>query len=90
MTETLDISVVIPVYNEEENIPLLYEQLSAALNELGKSYEVIVVDDGSKDNSFERLKEVHEKDSRWQIIRFRRNFGQTAGMSAGFNASRGD
>ncbi len=90
MTETLDISVVIPVYNEEKNIPLLYDELSAALNEIGKSYEVIVVDDGSKDNSFERLQEIHEKDTRWQIIRFRRNFGQTAGMSAGFNASRGD
>jgi len=90
MTETLDLSVVIPVYNEEDNIPLLYEQLSAALNELGKSYEVIVIDDGSKDKSFERLKEIHEKDPRWQIIRFRRNFGQTAGMSAGFNESRGE
>jgi glycosyltransferase involved in cell wall biosynthesis len=89
MTELLDISVVIPLYNEEENIPPLYEELSAALNELGLSYEVIVIDDGSKDASFARLKAIHENDSRWQIIRFRRNFGQTAGMAAGFELSRG-
>jgi len=89
MTDLLDISVVIPVYNEEDNIPPLYDELSAALNELGLSYEVIVIDDGSKDDSFNRLKAIHEKDPRWQIISFRRNFGQTAGMAAGFEASRG-
>jgi glycosyltransferase involved in cell wall biosynthesis len=89
MSEELDISVVIPVYNEEENIPLLYDELSAALNELDSSYEVIVIDDGSKDKSFEALRAVHEQDSRWQIVRFRRNFGQTAGMAAGFKAAQG-
>ena len=89
MTELLDLSVVIPVYNEEDNIPPLYDELSAALNELGLSYEVIVIDDGSKDGSFKRLKAIHEKDNRWQIISFRRNFGQTAGMAAGFQAARG-
>lgn len=89
MDKELDISVVIPVYNEEKNIPHLYDELSAALNELGMSYEVVVIDDGSKDGSFEALKAVHEKDSRWQIIQFRRNFGQTAGMAAGFKAAQG-
>lgn len=89
MPEQFDISVVIPVYNEEDNIPPLYDELSAALNELGLSYEVIVVDDGSSDASFERLQAIHERDPRWQIIRFRRNFGQTAGMAAGFEAARG-
>lgn len=89
MTELLDISVVIPVYNEEDNIQPLYDELSAALNELDLSYEVIVIDDGSKDDSFNRLKAIHEKDPRWQIISFRRNFGQTAGMAAGFETSRG-
>lgn len=84
-----DVSMVIPIYNEEENIPYLYDELSAALDELGLSYEVIAVDDGSKDGSYEALKQVHEKDSRWQIIQFRRNFGQTAGLSAGFAAARG-
>ncbi len=85
-----DISVVIPLYNEAENIPPLYDELSAALNELPQSYEVVVVDDGSSDRSFEELKAIHERDSRWQIIRFRRNFGQTAGISAGFEAARGE
>jgi glycosyltransferase involved in cell wall biosynthesis len=85
-----ELSIVIPLYNEEDNIEPLYEELSAALDELNRTYEVIVVDDGSRDRSFERLKTVHQRDPRWRIIRFRRNFGQTAGLSAGFNASRGD
>lgn len=89
MSDLLDISVVIPVYNEEENIPHLYAELSAALNELGMSYEVIVIDDGSKDASFAALKAIHEQDSSWKVIRFRRNFGQTAGMAAGFEAANG-
>lgn len=89
MSEMLDLSVVIPVYNEEDNIQPLYDELSVALNELGRSYEVIVIDDGSKDDSFNRLKAIHEQDSRWQIISFRRNFGQTAGMAAGFKSARG-
>ncbi|MEL7434236.1 MAG: glycosyltransferase, partial [Chloroflexota bacterium] len=89
MPDLLDISVVIPVYNEEDNINPLYDELSSALNELGVSYEVIVIDDGSKDASFERLQALHERDPRWQIIQFRRNFGQTAGVAAGFEASRG-
>lgn len=86
----LQLSVVIPLYNESENIPHLYEELSAALDALGRSYEVIIVDDGSRDNSFEQLRLIHERDSRWQIIRFRRNFGQTAAMSAGFQIARGE
>lgn len=89
MPNLIDLSVVIPLYNEEDNIPPLYEQLSVALNALNLDYEVIVIDDGSQDDSFNRLKTIHENDSRWQIISFRRNFGQTAGMAAGFEASRG-
>jgi glycosyltransferase involved in cell wall biosynthesis len=88
--ENPEISVVIPVYNEEKNIEPLYEELSAALNEMGRTYEVIVVDDGSRDNSFEELKKVYERDPHWQVIRFRRNFGQTAGFSAGFDHASGD
>lgn len=90
MTGSVDLSVVIPLYNEQDNIPDLYTELSTALNELHLNYEVIVIDDGSKDSSFERLKAIHERDSRWQIIRFRRNFGQTAGIAAGFAASQGE
>lgn len=84
-----ELSIVIPLYNEAENVEPLYAELSAALDAVGRSYEVIVVDDGSRDDSFARLKAVHGRDGRWRIIRFRRNFGQTAGFAAGFAAARG-
>jgi len=84
-----ELSIVIPVYNESENIAPLYQEVTAALTDLGRSYEVIVVDDGSADDSFARLAEVHRQDPRWRIIRFRRNFGQAAGFAAGFAAARG-
>jgi glycosyltransferase involved in cell wall biosynthesis len=89
--QTLDpeLSVVIPLYNEAENVEPLYAELSAALAATGRSYEVLIIDDGSRDDSFARLKAVHERDPRWRIVRFRRNFGQTAGFSAGFDAARG-
>lgn len=83
------LSVVVPVYNEEDNIGPMYDELTSALEELGCTYEVVVVDDGSQDESFIRLKKIHEQDPHWQIIRLRRNFGQTAGLTAGFDAARG-
>jgi glycosyltransferase involved in cell wall biosynthesis len=85
-----ELSVVIPLYNEVQNVEPLYAELSAALEPIGRSYEVIVVDDGSRDGSFNCLKAVHESDPRWRIICFRRNFGQTAGFAAGFAAARGE
>ena len=85
-----EISMVIPIYNEEDSIPHLYEELDGVLQELGRPYEVIVVDDGSRDRSFELLAEIHEKNSSWRVFQFRRNFGQTAAMQAGFDAARGD
>ncbi len=84
---TPELSIVIPVYNEADNIQPLYEELGAALDAMGQPYEVIVVDDGSRDDSFERLRAVYERDPRWQVVRFRRNFGQTAAMAAGFDAA---
>lgn len=84
------ISIVVPLYNEEEAIDELYRQLTAALEAYGASYEVIVADDGSTDGSFEKLSAIHERDPRWRIIRFRRNFGQTAGFSAGFDRAKGE
>ncbi len=84
------LSVIVPVYNESENIEPLYFELTAALQELDYAYEVIVVDDGSQDDSYLRLKRFHEQDPRWRILRLRRNFGQTAGLSAGFDMARGD
>ncbi len=85
-----EISMVIPIYNEEQSIPPLYDELDGVLQELGRPYEVIVVDDGSRDRSFELLAEIHERNPRWRVLQFRRNFGQTAGMQAGFDAARGN
>lgn len=85
----MDLSVVIPIYYEEENIRPLYDAVTAALDPTGLSYEIITVDDGSGDGSFAVLKELALVDKRLRVIRFRRNFGQTAAMAAGFEASRG-
>jgi glycosyltransferase involved in cell wall biosynthesis len=84
------ISVVIPLFNEEESIPHLYQALTDALESYGRPYEVIIVDDGSRDRSFALLKEIAEKDPRFTAIRLRRNFGQTAAFAAGFAQARGD
>ena len=84
-----ELSVVIPLYNEAENVEPLYAELSSALDATGRSYEVVVVDDGSRDDSFARLREVNCRDPRWRIIRFRRNFGQSPAFAAGFDAARG-
>jgi glycosyltransferase involved in cell wall biosynthesis len=86
----LDLSIIIPIYNEEENIRPLYEQLKVALQGQGLSYEIITVDDGSSDNSFGILKELHRQDTHLKVIRFRRNFGQTAAFAAGFDQSQGE
>jgi glycosyltransferase involved in cell wall biosynthesis len=85
----MDLSIVIPLYNEEENIEPLYAQLKATLEGIDREYEIIVVDDGSTDGSFDILKRLHEDDERLKVIRFRRNFGQTAAFAAGFDRSQG-
>jgi glycosyltransferase involved in cell wall biosynthesis len=85
----VDLSIVVPIYNEEENIPLLVETISAALADSRLEYELILVDDGSGDGSFPLLKGIAESDPRVRVIRFRRNFGQTAAMAAGFDAATG-
>ena len=86
----IDVSVVVPMFNEVDNVEPLYEQLTSALEPLGRPYEVVIVDDGSADGTFEKLRDLQRRDDRWRIIRLRRNFGQTAGFSAGFEAARGD
>ena len=86
----MDISVVIPVYNEEESLSLLYERLNAVLSSLKKEYEIIFVDDGSIDKSWEVLCRLKEKDDHIKLIRFTRNFGQTAAMAAGFAEAEGE
>jgi glycosyltransferase involved in cell wall biosynthesis len=83
------LSVVIPIRNESASIPELYRQLTSALERWGRPYEILLVDDGSTDDSFERLAAVQASDARVRVIRFRRNFGQTAAFAAGFAHARG-
>jgi len=85
----MDLSIVVPIYFEQDNIRPLYAAITAALDPSGLAYEIICVDDGSGDNSFPLLKELAAADQRLRVIRFRRNFGQTAAMAAGFEAARG-
>ncbi len=84
-----EISIVVPLLNEQDNIGTLHQQISDALTDKF-NYEVIFIDDGSTDNSFEILKKLHKSNPKVRIIRFRKNFGQTAALSAGFNHARGD
>ncbi len=85
-----EISIVIPIFNEEENIQILYSELNKILEELKKDYEIIFVDDGSNDRSFEILEKIHNEDKNVKIIKFRKNFGQTAAISAGFEKAKGE
>jgi glycosyltransferase involved in cell wall biosynthesis len=89
MNDIVELSIVIPLFNEEECVELLYTQLKGALEPLGQSYEIIIVDDGSTDRSFELLKGLQDRDKRLKVIRFRRNFGQTAAFAAGFEYAQG-
>lgn len=86
----LGLSVVIPVYNEAENLETLHRELIAVCPKLGRTYEILFIDDGSQDGSFDVLKRIQKKDKRVKVIRFRKNFGQTAAMSAGFDYARGE
>ncbi|HMP39061.1 MAG TPA: glycosyltransferase family 2 protein [Roseiflexaceae bacterium] len=88
-TEEVHVSVVVPIYNEAESIPLLYERLTTELDALALPYEIIAVDDGSRDTSFKLLADLARRDQRFRVVRFRRNFGQTAAFSAGFDRARG-
>jgi glycosyltransferase involved in cell wall biosynthesis len=89
MNDEIELSIVIPLFNEEESVEPLYAQLKEALEPLEQSYEIIIVDDGSTDRSFELLRGLQAQDKRLKVIRFRRNFGQTAAFAAGFEYARG-
>ena len=84
------ISVVVPVYNEERSIALLYEELQAALDPLGEPWEAVYVDDGSTDASFAALTRLHAANENVRVVRLRRNFGKAAALGAGFAQAAGD
>jgi glycosyltransferase involved in cell wall biosynthesis len=84
-----DISVFLPVFDEESNLRLLHAKLDEALKKLGRTAEIIYVDDGSRDGSLAILRELAEMDERVRVVALRRNYGQTAAMAAGIDAARG-
>jgi len=86
----LYLSIVIPVYNEEDSLPLLHAQLRAVLDTLDRSSEIIYIDDGSSDTSYAVLKRLAQDDARMRVVSFRRNFGQTAAIAAGVDYAQGE
>src|ERR1051326_8520657 len=87
--ETPDVSVFLPVFNEEPNLRPLHAKLDEALKSLGRSAEIVYVDDGSSDDSLKILREIAQMDPRVRVVALRRNYGQTAAMAAGIDAARG-
>ena len=79
----MELSIVIPVYNEEENVEPLVQEIKSAVEQLGKGYEIVIVDDGSTDGTFEVLARLHEREAHLRVVRLKRNFGQTAALAAG-------
>jgi glycosyltransferase involved in cell wall biosynthesis len=86
---TPEISIIIPIKNESENLQRLHQELTASLEPVGRPYELIFIEDGSTDESFQLLAKLQASDPRVRVIRFRRNFGQTAAFAAGFASARG-
>ncbi len=86
----VSLSIVAPVYNEASNIRPLYDEITRALEGVAEDYEIILVDDGSTDGGFEIMEALHRVDPRLVVVRFRRNFGQSAAFAAGFNYARGE
>jgi len=90
LINAMDLSVVVPVYNEEENLEPLIHELRSALDPLGKRYELILVDDGSTDGTYGVLSRLHKAEPRLKVLRFKRNFGQTAAVAAGLAYAQGE
>ncbi len=88
--EAIKYSIVVPFYNEQENILPLYMKIAEVMDSVGEPFEMIFVDDGSTDRSFRILSEIYENDRRVHVVRLRRNFGQTAALKAGFDFARGE
>lgn len=89
-SKTPFVSVVVPLFNEEESLRELTDKILNATKAMGKSYEIIFVDDGSSDKSYEVLKEIHARNAHIKVIRFRRNFGKSAALAVGFKEASGD
>ncbi len=85
----IEYSVVVPVMNEEPNVKLLYQRIADVMEQMNEPFEIIIVDDGSKDATFSILRELHLQDNRLKVVKFRANFGQSAAMAAGFERVRG-
>ena len=83
-------SIVVPFHNEEENITTMYDRLKAVMEQIGESFELVFVEDGSSDRSYKLLEEIAAVDSRVLVVKLRRNFGQTSALAAGFDHSQGD
>src|SRR5260370_37680388 len=83
-------SIVIPLHNEQENVTDLYDRLKAVMETNGESFEMVLVDDGSSDETFQLLRQIAGVDSRVTVVRLRRNFGQTSALAAGFDHARGE
>ncbi len=90
MPAQVEISVVVPVFNEEQSLPVLHEEIAAVLGAIGGTWEVIYVDDRSTDSSLQVMLELRRRDPHVRVLQFRRNYGQTAALSAGFEVSRGE
>jgi glycosyltransferase involved in cell wall biosynthesis len=90
LSQNPDISIIIPLYNEEDNVPDLIPRLESVLESLKRTYEVLLIDDGSSDRTWELLKQFRKNNAKLRLVRFRKNFGQTAAMKAGFDLSRGN
>src|SRR5438067_6293655 len=86
----VDFSIVVPFFNEVDNIRPLYESIVKVMDALGQAYEMVFVDDGSRDGSYKILREISDRDARVALIRLRRNFGQTAALKAGFDYTHGE
>lgn len=90
MSKNIDLSVVIPLFNEEEVVPFLLEEITKVANATSKSYEVILVDDGSTDNTFELVKKAADQDPKLKVIKLSRNFGHQAAFNVGIDFAQGD
>ena len=89
MSQTPEISIVVPVFNESANLRTLHAEIARAMDAYGRSYEVVAVDDGSRDDSFAILQELHQTDPRVRVVRLMRNFGQHPALYAAFRSGGG-